>query len=192
MNTMTASMSFKGLKVSLEADRELTFKEIFKLHQLVTGNDDELNVEDDGDSKPTDSSVSDIPDYGEQVNTDIECPFCGYTSTRTSDTVPFGFHFIKCPKCAKKLFLSYATANRGVPNEKGFYYIADREFHDRRSSDTSDEYSKMFAHNDNPDIPDAYSTIPEIKDYLDRQGIDYTGARLKGQLLELIPSKQEG
>lgn len=89
----------------------------------------------------------------------------------------------------KKLFLSYATANRGVPNEKGFYYIADREFHDRHSSDTSDEYSKMFAHNDNPDIPDAYSTIPEIKDYLDRQGIDYTGARLKGQLLELIPSK---
>ena len=43
MNTMTASMSFKGLKVSLEADRELTFKEIFKLHQLVTGNDDEYS-----------------------------------------------------------------------------------------------------------------------------------------------------
>lgn len=192
MNTMTASMSFKGLKVSLEADRKLTFKEIFKLHQLVTGNDDELNIEDDGDTKQVDSfetSAPDIPDYGKRVSVDVECPFCGYTSTRTSDTVPFGFHFIKCPKCAKKLFLSYATANRGVPNEKGFYYIADREFHDRHSSDTSDEYSKMFAHNDNPDIPDAYSTIPEIKDYLDRQGIDYTGARLKGQLLELIPSK---
>lgn len=103
--------------------------------------------------------------------------------------MPFDFHFIKCPKCAKKLFLSYATANRGVPNEKGFYYIADREFHDRRSSDTSDEYSKMFAYSKDPEIPDAYSTVPEIKDYLDRQGIDYTGARLKGQLLELIPSK---
>lgn len=190
MNTMTASMSFKGLKVSLEADRELTFQEIFKLHQLVTGNDDELNIEDDEDSDQEGSPKRNyMPGYGKRVSVDVECPFCGYTSTRTSDTVPFGFYFIKCPKCAKKLFLSYATANRGVPNEKGFYYIADREFHDRRSSDISDEYSKMFAHNDNPDIPDAYSTIPEIKDYLDRQGIDYTGARLKGQLLELIPSK---
>ncbi|MEX6742224.1 hypothetical protein PY370_14450 [Lactiplantibacillus plantarum] len=45
----------------------------------------------------------------------------------------------------------------------------------------------MFTRSDDPEKPDAYDTIPDIKKYLDKHGIDYSHAKFKGDYVALIP-----
>lgn len=139
----------REIKVTLNADRDLTTQEIISAHQLSTGNFEALFVSDFSDTQLTAPDISVTPnestkhndgwiEKGTWVEAQVMCPFCGHvgkTGTR------WGNSFCKCPKCNEKLFNKFAT---GVPGEKdswGCLYLADEPMQ-FRSQVNEDE--KMF------------------------------------------------
>ena len=67
------------------------------------------------------------------------------------------------------------------------YHKANREFISHAPKNSEGDFSKMFTRSDDPNKPDAYDTIPDIKKYLDKHGIDYSHAKFKGDYVALIP-----
>ena len=196
---MKLKIENNDLTVTVEATRELSFEEVFKSHQLATGRDDELSTgrEEKHMFTPEDSNglVKDantesefipasMPKNGEMVKAEFICPQCGYDKVTH---VKFGFNHWSCPGCGIRLFLAYATGTRGEKDANGFYYKANREFISHAPENSDDDFSKMFTRSDNPEKPDAYDTIPDIKKYLDKHGIDYSHAKFKGDYVALIP-----
>jgi hypothetical protein len=139
---MKLKIENNDLTVTVEATRELSFEEIFKSHQLVTGREEKHTF------VPEDSGTT-----NEDSNTD--------------------------PKSGFK--------KRGEKDANGFYYKANREFISHAPENSEDDFSKMFTRSDDPEKPDAYGTIPDIKKYLDKHGIDYSHAKFKGDYVALIP-----
>ncbi|WP_324715238.1 hypothetical protein [Lactiplantibacillus plantarum] len=199
---MKLKIENNDLTVTVEATRELSFEEIFKSHQLVTGRNDELNtgreekhtfVPEDAGETTEDSNNEPkfnfkkptwMPKDGEMVKAEFMCPQCGYDKVTH---VKFGYNRWSCPGCGIRLFLAYATGTRGEKDANGFYYKANREFISHAPENSDDDFSKMFTRSDDPEKPDAYDTIPDIKKYLDKHGIDYSHAKFKGDYVALIP-----
>ncbi|WP_241009997.1 hypothetical protein [Lactobacillus helveticus] len=125
-----------------------------------------------------------MPKDGEMVKAEFMCPQCGYDKVIH---VKFGFNHWSCPGCGIRLFLAYATGTRGEKDANGFYYKANREFISHAPKNSEGDFSKMFTRSDDPNKPDAYDTIPDIKKYLDKHGIDYSHAKFKGDYVALIP-----
>lgn len=198
-NVMRVKISTGSITVSVRADHVLEFDDLFKIHQLATGGHDHLTIESDSKDDVKSDSDENIKDkfshtdnvsqeMGEPRPDDVvkvamACPFCGHTE---STSALWKHSFTRCPNCHEKLFLRWATDVPGNPDEKGFYYKAETKFHSRYEDEKSDEFAEMFKHSDQEGVPDAYSTVEEIKKYLDSKGVDYSGCRLKGQFLELI------
>ena len=198
-NAMKVKISTGSITVSVKADHALEFDDLFKIHQLATGGHDHLTIESDNndDVKSDDnentndksdhvdntSQETDEPRPDDVVKVAMACPFCGHTE---STQVLRRYSFISCPKCHEKLFLRWAAGTPGKLDEKGFYYKAETKFHSRHEDEKPDEFAEMFKHSDQEGVPDAYSTVEEIKKYLDSKGVDYSGCRLKGQFLELV------
>lgn len=188
---MQLQIEDNGLELKLTTDVELEFKQLFMAYQLVTGRDDNLEVRADADesekqkeadiklAKPEHTLVSN--DHPKNVKVDIQCPFCGCVQTKVTY---FGNRYVKCPGCDEKLFCSPANKIYGTPDEHGFYYRSNQAYTPRNAQ--THEYSQMFKKSDDPSVPDAYSTIEEIKKYLDDNNVNHDGVTLKGKLLELI------
>lgn len=188
---MQLQIENNGLELKLTTDAELEFKQLFMAYQLATGRDDTLEV-GIGVDEPEKQGVPDIKaakpesertsyDHPQKVKVDMQCPFCGYAQT----TITYwGNSYVKCPDCNEKLFCSPANKTYGTPDEHGFYYRANRAYKSRNVQ--TNGYSEMFKKSDDPGVPDAYSTIEEIKEYLDENNINHDGVTLKGKLLELI------
>lgn len=89
------------------------------------------------------------------------CPFCGESYTRE---IPYGYKHIRCRVCHNRIHVSAAAGEYGVPDEKGFYYVAEEPERDDSMMDKEllDEMQK----NDLEDIMtkyyDIYTQIPGI------------------------------
>lgn len=123
-----------------------------------------------------------------QVKADIQCPFCGYTGY---EWVRKGNNYVQCRECHHKLFLSWALGRdkEGYTDSHGAYYHAYTEMHFKNEDQAEEhnEFSKMFAKNEDSDRPDSTNTVAEIIDYLDSKNVNHKGVTLKGKLLELVP-----
>lgn len=184
---MELQINNSEIKLKLVSDKELEFEQVFMAYQLITGRRDTLETDPEESTNLLDgahhqSAESTTPIQRETipkfVKVDLQCPFCGHTSV---EQTKYGYRFIKCPECKELIFLNSATATFGIPDERGFYYTATKPFHRK-----DDVFSELFARNSDPDKPDTYNTIGEIKAYLDAKGIKHDGVTLKGKLLELI------
>lgn len=67
-------------------------------------------------------NYADVPGWREPVKAKVMCPFCGESYTRE---IPYGYKHIRCRVCHNKIHVSAAAGEYGVPDEKGFYYVAE-------------------------------------------------------------------
>ncbi|WP_436704279.1 hypothetical protein [Lactiplantibacillus plantarum] len=121
------------------------------------------------------------PVRGDLVQAKIECPNCGYDR---DERVKFGYSYWHCPHCDTKLFMAWATGIRGETDEDGHYYVLNREYRPNWMADDTQESDERVE--DGPAKPNAFSTLPEIKEYLDKLGVDYSQARLKNDFVRLL------
>lgn len=67
-------------------------------------------------------NYADVPGWREPVKAKVMCPFCGESYTRE---IPYGYKHIRCRVCHNQIHVSAAAGEYGVPDEKGFYYVAE-------------------------------------------------------------------
>lgn len=208
---MKLKIDGENANLKVTTDNDLSFKQLVMAYSLVTGRDydeDKITrmehpvvIKDD---LPDESVVVDTPETVERLKTSlkehwpelnhigepvrgdlvqakIECPGCGYDR---DERVKFGYSYWHCPHCNTKLFMAWATGIRGETDEDGHYYVLNREYHPKWMADDTQESDERVE--DGPAKPNAFSTLPEIKEYLDSKGVDYSQARLKNDFVRLL------
>ncbi|VDG23690.1 hypothetical protein [Lactiplantibacillus mudanjiangensis] len=210
---MKIAIENESRSISVESNNDLTFEEAIKIHELVTGTkylepvlqksehavtvinngadkDVDKKKEDESDLQDTPENVEHlktsiaekwplnhygVPVRGDFVDGAIHCPVCNYSGI---ERVKFGYSFWRCPSCETKLFMGWATGVKGEVDESGCYYVLGQEYKPKwaENNETDEELPK----------PNAYSTLKEIKAYLDAHNVDYSQARLKADFVRLL------
>ncbi|WP_338230823.1 hypothetical protein [Lactiplantibacillus paraxiangfangensis] len=203
---MKLKIDSEKANLKITTDTDLDFNQLVMAYSLVTGkkyDEDKLakvkqpvmvknNMPDDGpvDNPETVERLKnslkehwplnhvDVPERGNFVTATVQCPKCGYSGLKQ---VKYGYSYWRCPECGTKLFMAWSTGIRGEADRDGCYYILNQEYKPRREDDEA--YSSA---DDGPAKPNAYSTLTEIKEYLDSKGVNYSQARLKNDFVRLL------
>lgn len=198
---MKLKLSNDETELKLISNKDLDFEDIFKAYNLVMQRNDTLSVTDDDepetDIKTSDESVSHSKLINEfdkanhapvsgYVKVEVKCPKCGFTGIQTAR---MGFRFIKCNDCFTKLFLKPANGVWGVKDDKGMTYKAEDLYFDK-SSNGNDEFAKesdeIVYSTKEEKIPDEYSSIPEIRAYLNKHHVENADIHLKPLLVDKL------
>jgi hypothetical protein len=178
---MKLTIQNEGLKVMIVSEEKLTRAQVDQAYSIATENETKTvqkpvttlpNLTLDSALRLEDPPSLDFR-HDKIVKAIVSCPKCGITTTRK---VRQGFKYVKCGKCGTKLFLKPAGEEYGMLDQAGYYYHANTEYRERGETTMRDK----------PALPDEYSTLSEITKYLDCNGIDHHGIRLKGDLLAKV------
>lgn len=89
-------------------------------------------------------SYKNVPGWREPVKTKVMCPYCGEAYTKE---VPYGYKYIRCQVCKQAIHLKAAAGEFGVPDEKGFYYIAESPLRTEETIQEDQELLKRMENN---------------------------------------------
>lgn len=198
---MKLKLSNNETELKLSSTKELDFEDIFKAYNLVMHRNDDLSVTDDDESESNIEMSDESASHSESINkfdkrnyvpvsgdvkAEVKCPKCGFEGVQTAR---MGFRFIKCNNCFTKLFLKPANGEWGVKDDKGMTYKAE-DFYFDKSSNGNDEFAKesdeIVYSTKEEKIPDEYSSIPEIRAYLNKHHIENADIHLKPLLVDKL------
>ncbi|TLQ05449.1 hypothetical protein FEZ51_01965 [Pediococcus stilesii] len=189
---MELTIKETNTKLSIETDEELTFEQLFKAYQLVTGGTETLetrNLDEELVPAAEPQTVSNTYDYERKTKTNqvkvaVDCPKCEKKYTKM---VPFGYRFTWCDEFHDKLYLAPAGQTFGEEDEEGYMYRANSEYLEPEERQANREFEEMFNQSNlGEGVPNSDNTISEITNWLDDHKVAHNGIKLKGDLLNLV------
>lgn len=126
---MKLSFENNGTRLQLETPKQFdmaTGTAFLALASKVLTGDEQANhgftATPDDQKQERHINYADVPEWREPVKAKVMCPFCGESYTRE---IPYGYNHIRCRVCHNRIHVSAAAGEYGVPDEKGFYYVAE-------------------------------------------------------------------
>lgn len=144
---MKLSFENNGTRLQLETPKQFdmaTGTAFLALASKVLTGDEQANhgltATRDDQKQERHINYANVPGWREPVKAKVMCPFCGESYTQE---IPYGYKHIRCRVCHNRIHVSAAAGEYGVPDEKGFYYVAEEpERDDSMDKELLDEMQK--------------------------------------------------
>lgn len=192
---MKLEISTEDMNLKLDSTNDLEFQDFFKVYNLVTHSNDDLSVTEKDDEKPqtdhadvmdTKKSEGPVNKFDSNVKASIRCRKCGFVGVHE---VRMGLRYTYCPSCHVKLFLRPANVEWGAKDARGMTYRAEDVYIEKDhnfSNSNNDSTDSIVYSTKEENVPDEFSTINEIKEYLDKHHVDHSGIHMKALLLDKL------
>ncbi len=191
---MKLRLSNENVQLKLDSTEDLEFQDIFKAYNLVMKRNDSLSVDDnDDDTEPLNLGkllLAAVKPFQrathEKVKASVRCRKCGYVGVQDVD---MGNRYMFCPKCNVKLFLRPANVEWGAKDARGMTYKAEDVYVDKNSSfksADSDSDNDVVYSTKEEKVPDEFSSVPEIRAYLNKHHVANEGIHLKPLLVDKL------